>query len=67
MLVVMVLTLCLADGACVEQRPFDPMPGQVCALQAQALAATWMTENGYLARGYRLAKWGCQNGKRTGI
>jgi hypothetical protein len=63
-LVTAVLTLCLAS-ACEDKAPFAPMPGQACALQVQALAAQWMTENGYFARGYRLAKWGCQRDKRT--
>jgi hypothetical protein len=64
MLLTAIFTLCLANGECVDKAPFDPMPERVCVIQAQALAAHWMTENGYLARGYRLVKWGCQRDKR---
>lgn len=65
MLVTLVVTLCLAGGSCIEKVVTDQATLMQCegATAAQALP-TWMAENGYTARGYRLAKWGCMIGTR---
>lgn len=62
MLVTVIATLCLtADpSACVDKIVTDQATFMECAgaFAAQVLPH-WMEENGYTARGYRLAKWGC--------
>jgi hypothetical protein len=63
MLVTLVLTIC-SGSVCIDHRPFDPMPGQTCAIQGQQIGSAWMLENGYLARGLTLAKYSCQIGRR---
>jgi hypothetical protein len=67
MLVVVVATLCLiADpAACIERVVTDQATLMECegAFAAQVLPS-WMEEQGYSARGYRLAKWGCSIGGR---
>lgn len=69
MLVIVVATLCLsgAHAPCVEKVVTDQASLAQCSgpFSQQALAG-WMEENGYTARGYHLAKWGCVIGsKRT--
>lgn len=69
MLVLVVATLCLPTGACIERTVTDQATLMQCggAFAAQVLP-TWMEQEGYTARGYRLAKWGCVVGsRRTGI
>lgn len=66
MLITVIATICLANGACVDKTVTDQATLTQCsgAFAQQALAG-WMEENGYAARGYRLAKWGCViGGKR---
>jgi hypothetical protein len=66
MLVTVIVTLCLASGACTEKVVTDQATLMQCggAFGEQAISK-WMADNGYLARGYRLSKWGCQIGKRA--
>jgi hypothetical protein len=67
MLVTVIATLCLvADpSSCIEKTVTDQATLMQCggAMAAQVLPQ-WMADNGYLARGYRLAKWGCQIGSK---
>jgi hypothetical protein len=65
MLVVVIATLCLSD-VCVQKIVTDQASLMQCSgpFGEQAISK-WMTEEGYSARGYRLAKWGCQLGKRA--
>jgi hypothetical protein len=65
MLVVVIATLCLANGNCIERTVTDQATLMQCggAFALQALPK-WMEENGYTARGYTLAKWGCVIGGR---
>jgi hypothetical protein len=71
MLVTVIATLCLATdpAACVERVVTEQATLMQCggAFAAQVLP-TWMEEQGYLARGYKLAKWGCViGGRRSNI
>ncbi|MGJ5032424.1 hypothetical protein ACQR1I_36690 [Bradyrhizobium sp. HKCCYLS2038] len=65
MLISVIVTLCLAAApeTCIERTVTDEATMMQCsgAMAAQVLPA-WMAENGYTARGYRLAKWGCVPG-----
>lgn len=65
MLVIVTATLCLANGSCVEKTITDQATLMQCsgAFALQAIPQ-WMADNGYAARGYRLAKWGCVLGQR---
>lgn len=68
MLVTVIAYLCLVaePKACIERTVTSEATLMQCggAFAAQALPK-WMEENGYTARGYRLAKWGCViGGKR---
>lgn len=66
MLIVVIATLCLANGTCIERTVTDQATFAQCsgAFAMQALSG-WMEQEGYTARGYRLAKWGCViGGKR---
>ena len=66
MLVIVIATLCLANGDCIERTVTSEATLMQCdgAMAVQVLPQ-WMEENGYTARGYRLAKWGCViGGKR---
>lgn len=67
MFVAVIVTLCLAgaDPACIEKTVTDQATLMECggAFAAQAIPQ-WMADNGYSARGYRLAKWGCVIGGR---
>jgi hypothetical protein len=69
MLVTVIATLCLAadPSSCVDKVVTDQATLMECggAFAAQVLPH-WMEENGYTARGYRLAKWGCVVGRRKG-
>jgi hypothetical protein len=64
MLVSVIVTLCLAN-TCIERTVTNEATLMQCggAFAAQALPA-WMEREGYTARGYRLAKWGCVIGSR---
>lgn len=71
MLVTVTALLCLASSptTCIERTVTDQATLMQCggAMAVQVLP-TWMEEQGYTARGYRLAKWGCViGGRRTGI
>jgi hypothetical protein len=71
MLVLVVATLCLVStpATCIERTVTDQASLASCtgAFAQQALSG-WMEQEGYTARGYRLAKWGCVvGGRRTGI
>ncbi len=68
MLVVVVATLCL-NGSCIEKTVTDQATmGQCGGPMALQVIPQWMEDNGYAARGYRLAKWGCViGGKRERI
>jgi hypothetical protein len=64
MLVTVIATLCLAN-VCVEKTVTDQATLMQCGGGfAQQALSKWMDENGYSARGYRLAKWGCVIGGR---
>ena len=67
MLVTVIVTLCLTaePKACIERTVTDEATLMQCggAFGAQAIPA-WMEREGYMARGYRLAKWGCVIGGR---
>lgn len=68
MFVTVVALLCLATApeTCIERTVTDQATLMQCggAMAAQVLPA-WMESEGYTARGYRLAKWGCViGGKR---
>jgi len=66
MLAIVVATLCLAD-VCTEKVVSDQASSFECAINAPAFIAKWMADEGYTARGYRLAAWGCQYGRRTRV
>lgn len=59
MLMTVVVLLCLNDS-CIEKVVTDQATLMQCKgpFAAQAIPG-WMAENGYTARGYRLAKWDC--------
>lgn len=65
MLVTLIATLCLANAQCIERVVTSEATLMQCtgAMAVQVLP-TWMEENGYTARGYHLAKWGCVIGNR---
>lgn len=68
MLVTVIATLCLANAQCIERVVTNEATLMQCggAMAVQVLP-TWMEEQGYTARGYRLAKWGCViGGRRVG-
>jgi hypothetical protein len=69
MLVTVTVLLCLISSPdrCIERVVTNEATLMQCggAMAVQVLP-TWMAEQGYTARGYRLAKWGCVIGsKRT--
>jgi hypothetical protein len=68
MLITVIARLCLiADPtSCIDRTVTDQATAMQCggAFAAQVLPQ-WMAEQGYTARGYRLASWGCQIGKRA--
>lgn len=65
MLVTVIVTLCLASGSCVEKVVTDQASFASCmGAYAMQVLPKWMEENGYTARGYRLAKWGCVLGSK---
>jgi hypothetical protein len=68
MQITVVATLCLIanPSSCVEKIVTDQATMMQCggAFALQVLPA-WMQENGYTARGYRLAKWGCVIGSKA--
>lgn len=66
MLVTVTVLLCLANATCVERTVTDEATLMQCGGGfAQQALSKWMEQNGYTARGYRLAKWGCViGGKR---
>lgn len=65
---IVTVTLCLANGACVDKVVTDQATVMQCGgPMALQVIPQWLADNGYLARGYRLAKWGCQRDKRTAI
>jgi hypothetical protein len=69
MLITVIATLCLANSSCIERTVTDQASLASCTggFAQQALSG-WMEQEGYTARGYRLAKWGCVIGsRRTGI
>lgn len=71
MLVTVIVSLCLiaAPDRCIERVVTNEATLMQCggAMAIQVLPA-WMEEQGYAARGYRLAKWGCViGGKRERI
>lgn len=69
MLVTLILTLC-AGTVCTQQQPFDAMPAQLCAIRGQEIGSDWMKREGYEARGYVLARYGCravQAGRKDAI
>lgn len=59
MWITVIATLCLAN-VCVEETVTDQATQMECRgpFSQQALSK-WMSDNGYLARGYRLQKWDC--------
>ena len=65
MLSTLIVTLCLATGQCKEVAVAD-MPLDKCfgVTTLQSLPH-WLDENGYLARGYKIRKWGCRIGKKA--
>ena len=67
MLVTVIAYLCLAaePTTCIERTVTNEATLMQCggAFAAQALPK-WIEENGYTARGYHLAKWGCVIGGR---
>lgn len=64
MLITVIATLCL-KGVCVEKVVTDQATyGQCGGSMAVQVIPQWMADNGYLARGYTLAKWGCTLGSR---
>lgn len=67
MFVTVLVKLCLiADpSACVEKIVTDQATLMECGGSSAAqFLPQWMAENGYTARGYRLASWGCAMGGR---
>jgi len=58
-----VVTLCL-QGACVDKTVTDQATQLQCGVTAMQRIPEWMAEQGYLQRGYRLAKWGCERADR---
>jgi hypothetical protein len=69
MLITVTALLCLvaSPSTCIERTVTDQATFAQCsgAFAMQALSG-WMEQEGYTARGYRLAKWGCViGGKRT--
>lgn len=67
MLVTVIATICIAgaEPACVDKIVTDQATLMQCGgAFAQPAIAKWMEENGYTARGYRLAKWGCAIGRK---
>ena len=64
LLVTVVATLCL-NGSCVEKVVTDQATLMQCGgSMALQVIPQWMADNGYLARGYTLQKWGCTIGSR---
>jgi hypothetical protein len=70
MLVTVTVLLCLISSpeTCIERVVTNEATLMQCggAMAAQVLP-TWMEEQGYTARGYRLAKWGCVIGGRRKV
>jgi hypothetical protein len=68
MLVTVIATLCL-NGACIERVVTQEATLMQCGgPMAVQVIPQWMADNGYAARGYHLAKWGCViGGKRENI
>jgi hypothetical protein len=71
MLITVTALLCLVStpSQCIERTVTDQATLASCTggFAQQALSG-WMEQEGYTARGYRLAKWGCViGGKRTSI
>lgn len=66
MLVMILATLCLGD-VCVEKVVTDQATLAQCGATAAQRIPQWMEEQGYTARGYRLAKWGCAIGGKRKI
>ena len=68
MLITVVATPCL-QSICTEKIVTAQATMMQCAgpMGAQVIPQ-WMADNGYAARGYRLAKWSCiLGGRREGI
>jgi len=65
MLATVVVTLCLASGACIDKIVTREATMMQCggAFGEQAISQ-WMENNGYTARGYRLARWRCTIGQQ---
>lgn len=70
MLVTVIVSLCLiaSPANCIERVVTNEATLMQCggAMAVQVLP-TWMEEQGYTARGYRLAKWGCVIGGKRGV
>lgn len=67
MLLYLIATLCGA-GTCMDRVVTDQATQLECAgpTAAQRIPQ-WMTDNGYLQRGYRLAGYRCERAKRTPV
>jgi hypothetical protein len=67
-LITVIATLCTLNGVCIERTVTDQATFAQCsgAFSQQALSG-WMEREGYTARGYRLAKWGCVVGGKKRI
>jgi len=65
MLVTVIATLCLNGVLCVDKTVTDQATMMQCGgpMGAQVIPQ-WMEDQGYAARGYRLAKWSCVIGGR---
>lgn len=59
-----ILTLCLASGECTDVTVTDKASMLECMFGVQQAGAQWMQDEGWTARGYRLARWRCEMGKR---
>lgn len=67
MLISVIVTLCLVSNPndCIRKIVTDQATLSECSGPfALQVLPKWIEENGYAARGYRLAKWGCVIGGR---
>lgn len=67
MIVELIVVMCLENGPCIERTVTDQASLMQCGATAAQAIPEWMEKEGYLARGYRLAKWGCAIGGRRRV
>ena len=59
MFLTLIATLCLADACTDKVVTTEATPLECAGSTAAQRIPQWMTDNGYLARGYRLQRYGC--------